>query len=84
MKNILNTIDHALDSGNRVYVHCWGGVGRTGVTVGCYLIRHGSNNEQALIKVNRLYKTRPNSFHFQTSPETQEQIEFVRSWREVT
>ena len=83
MKNILNTIDTALNSGNRVYIHCWGGVGRTGVAVGCYFVRHGSTSEQSLLRVNQLYKTRSANFHFPNSPETEEQIEFVRQWREL-
>jgi len=82
MITILNTIDGALNSGHNVYVHCWGGVGRTGITVGCYLVRHGATNEQALAQVNKLYRTRSNTFYYPTSPETPEQIEFVRSWRE--
>lgn len=82
MISILNTIDDALNSGRNVYVHCWGGVGRTGITVGCYLVRHEVTNEQALTQVNRLYRTRANTFYYPTSPETEEQIEFVRSWRE--
>ncbi len=83
MRNILDMIDNALNAGNGIYVHCWGGVGRTGLTVGCYFVRHGISNEQALIKVNQLYKTRSVSFHYPTSPETEEQVEFVRNWREI-
>ena len=82
MITILDTIDNALNSRRKVYVHCWGGVGRTGITVGCYLVRHGTMNEQALVQVNKLYRTRSNTFYYPTSPETQEQIEFVRNWRE--
>ncbi len=81
MLTILDTIDNALGSGHKVYVHCWGGVGRTGITVGCYLVRHGTSNEEALIQVNKLYRTRTNTFYYPTSPETLEQIEFVRKWR---
>ena len=84
MVTILNTIDEALNAGRRVYVHCWGGVGRTGIAVGCYLVRHGVTNEQALSQVDRLYRTRSNTFYYPTSPETQEQIEFVRNWSELT
>lgn len=80
---ILDTIDDAINSGRKVYVHCWGGVGRTGITVGCYLVRHGAANEQALIQVNKLYRTRSNTFYYPTSPETQEQMEFVRTWSET-
>lgn len=84
MMTILNTIDEALNAGNNIYVHCWGGVGRTGVTVGCYLVRHGSTNEQSLIRVKQLYKTRTSNFYYPNSPETEEQIEFVRNWSEIT
>lgn len=38
---VLDTIDRALASGGTVYLHCWGGRGRTGVIVGCWLVRHG-------------------------------------------
>ena len=56
MTAILNTIDKAINDGSCVYVHCWGGVGRTGMVVGCYLVRHGMPNEQALAQVNQLYQ----------------------------
>jgi len=82
MVAILDTIDNALNVGRNVYVHCWGGVGRTGIAVGCYLVRHGNTNEQALAQVNKLYKTRPSNPYFSYSPENNEQIEFVLNWRE--
>ena len=44
----LDTIDAALASGHCVYVHCWGGVGRTGTVIGCHLVRHGQTGEEAL------------------------------------
>lgn len=37
----LDVIDHHLRDGCTVYVHCWGGSGRTGTVVGCWLRRHG-------------------------------------------
>jgi hypothetical protein len=83
MKTILDTIDRALENDRNIYVHCWGGIGRTGITVGCHLVRHGMTNEQALEHVNRLYRTRPNNPYYPRSPETAEQIDFVRNWREV-
>jgi protein tyrosine phosphatase len=36
MKNILDAIDMNIDNHKPVYVHCWGGRGRTGTVVGCY------------------------------------------------
>ena len=80
MTAILNAIDMAVNDGRCVYVHCWGGVGRTGMVVGCYLVRHGYTNEQALERVNQLFKTRPMNLHHLRSPEPDEQIEFVLNW----
>ncbi len=80
MLSILDTIDAALANGSPVYVHCWAGIGRTGITVGCYLVRHGMSGEDALKQVNALYKTRPNSFILPRSPETAAQADFVRAW----
>jgi protein tyrosine/serine phosphatase len=80
MTAILNTIDKSINGGGCVYVHCWGGVGRTGMAVGCYLIRHGKPNEEAVAQVDQLYKTRPANIRHPRSPETDEQIEFVRNW----
>ena len=34
-----------------VYVHCWGGIGRTGTTVGCWFVRHGRTGDQALAEI---------------------------------
>ncbi len=82
MTAILDAIDKAIRDGRCVYVHCWGGVGRTGMVVGCYLVRHGMPNEQALEKVDQLYKTRPVNFHQLRSPETDGQADFVRNWWE--
>ena len=81
MKDILDLIDRSIKEGSGVYVHCWGGVGRTGTVVGCYLIRHGFSSEDSLKRVHTLFKTRPQTY-FPTSPETHEQVEFIRGWCE--
>ncbi len=83
MTIILDTIDAAIQSGSPVYVHCWGGVGRTGTVVGCYLVRHGMSPVKALERVNALYHTRPQNYFLVKSPETDEQANFVRNWREA-
>ena len=83
MTNLLNEMDKALENGRGIYVHCWGGVGRTGITVGCYLVRHGRSNEEALDLVQKLYKTRPGDHYLPRSPETDEQVQFVMNWIET-
>ena len=82
MTSILNAIDDAINNEGCVYVHCWGGVGRTGMVVGCYLVRHGYTNQQAVDQVNKLFKTRPNNPYFARSPESDEQVEFILNWWE--
>ncbi len=54
MVSILNTIDTAIHSGKKVYVHCFAGQGRTGTVVGCYLARHGITGKAALEKIKHL------------------------------
>jgi protein-tyrosine phosphatase len=82
MKEILDTIDKALGANHKVYVHCRGGIGRTGTTVGCYLARHGSTGDEALQQVNRLFQCSDRKMEVIMTPETSEQIQFVRNWRE--
>lgn len=79
MQTILDTIDSALQANQPVYVHCWGGKGRTGTVIGCYMIRHGiASPADALETINQLRRDiRP----YQSSPETYEQCDFVRDWR---
>jgi hypothetical protein len=78
MERILDTIDAALEAGQVVYVHCYGGIGRTGTVVGCYMARQGMRGESALKEIARLRRGTPDGW--QRSPETDEQREMVRDW----
>ncbi len=78
MAAILDAIDAALASGRLVYVHCWGGIGRTGTVVGCYLVRHGMSGPAALDEIARLRSILPHPHR--RSPETEEQCRMVRDW----
>jgi predicted protein tyrosine phosphatase len=78
MKKILDTIDEAMTSGHNVYVHCWGGIGRTGTVVGCYLARHGITGQDALEEIERMRVMVPSS---RRSPETDEQRKMVLDWQ---
>jgi protein-tyrosine phosphatase len=83
MLNILNNIDNALEKKRNVYLHCWGGIGRTGTTVGCYLVRHGMTGEQALAQLADWWQTDPRRTWYPRTPETDEQVQFVREWHEL-
>jgi protein-tyrosine phosphatase len=76
---ILDTIDHYLAQRQIVYVHCWGGVGRTGVIIGCWLARHGFEGEAALERLRYLWQQCPKSQH-RRSPETSEQERYICQW----
>jgi protein-tyrosine phosphatase len=78
MTRILDTIDTALAQGQSVYVHCAGGIGRTGTVVGCYLVRHGMPGEAALAEIMRLRQVMPNGGGL--SPRREPQRQMVRTW----
>jgi hypothetical protein len=77
MSAILDVIDASLAAGEPVYVHCWGGHGRTGTTVACYLIRHGKTPQEAIDQIEEWRRPLPRN-HF---PFEGRQVEFVRAWR---
>lgn len=63
----------------KVYIHCWGGVGRTGVIVACFLgYFEGLNFENAIDKLKRLFMDCPKYALGRVSPETHAQLDFVR------
>jgi ADP-ribosylglycohydrolase len=81
MAAILDAIDGAIDAHKPVYVHCWGGIGRTGTVVGCFLIRHGlAISRNVLEMIHLLRKNDPKIYR--ASPETPAQVKFVKSWPE--
>ena len=83
MRAILDSIDISLSNGHKIYLHCWAGIGRTGTTVGCFLVRHGLSGAEALEKLAGIYGTSAQSRHFSHSPETQSQVEFILNWHEA-
>lgn len=86
MREILDRIAEAVANGQAVYVHCIGGVGRTGMVVGCHLVRRGWDGERALAEVARLFATMsPTKVrqHPEGSPQVEEQRAMVREWESV-
>ena len=81
MREIQQLIAAAIAGGHVVYVHCRGGIGRTGTVVGCYLVEQGSTGQEALLTITRLRKSIIGSAI--RSPETIEQRCFVENWGPV-
>jgi protein-tyrosine phosphatase len=48
---IVADMERELAAGRGVFVHCWGGVGRTGTVVGCWHVARGTTADEALEKV---------------------------------
>jgi len=78
---ILDAIDEHIRAGRLVYVHCRGGIGRTGLIVGCWLARHGESGPAALGRLRELWKENPKSAYCD-SPETREQERYIMQWDE--
>lgn len=81
MVEILDTIDQALADGHTIYLHCWGGVGRTGTVVGCYLVRHGLEGREALDQIAAWWQGVAKAYRIPDSPETWEQKAYIRAWQ---
>lgn len=62
-----------------LYLHCWGGVGRTGTIVACQNARIFENPtlENVLTALRNSFSEMPKSAYRKT-PETKEQIEFIK------
>lgn len=79
MREIQGAITTALAAGQVVYVHCWGGIGRTGTVAGCYLVEQGLAPTAALAEIARLRQGTPDGHRI--SPETAAQCDFVHQWQ---
>ena len=83
MVEILDAIDTHLEAGHNVYAHCWGGVGRTGTVVGCWLIRHDyANSMNVLDVISDLRQGDAGTGRTRTSPETPDQWQFLIDWEQ--
>lgn len=82
MSAILDTVRISLVNRPAVYVHCWGGIGRTGTVAGCWLRECGLGPDEALDRVQELYATHmPKVRIHPESPQTAEQKDYIRNWR---
>ncbi|KAL0958837.1 hypothetical protein HGRIS_014154 [Hohenbuehelia grisea] len=66
-------------------VHCRGGIGRTGMVIGCWLVQSGAakSGADALTIIAREWRTVEKCKRFPNSPETGPQFEFVRDFKKA-
>jgi len=79
MREILDTIHAEIRAGGVVYVHCWGGKGRTATVVGCFLLEAGLEDQETVLSKIRSLTAHASRFFWPT-PQTQEQCGFVTNW----
>lgn len=82
MEAILKHIRESSSIAPAVYIHCWGGIGRTGTVVGCWLRESGYDSASALDRVQHLYSSNMPKVRFHPeSPQTLAQKNYVCSWQ---
>ena len=79
MVEILDTIRSEIAAGRPIYVHCWGGIGRTGTVAACWLKEEGYTCEDAFARISELRCGTPDAW--KESPQTDTHRSFVRDWR---
>jgi polymorphic toxin system DSP-PTPase phosphatase-like protein len=78
MTRILATVRDEIAAGRPVYVHCWGGIGRTGTVIGCWLVEEGLAGPAAIDRIAQLRKHTPDGW--KQSPETDAQRRYICEW----
>ncbi|MBV9490630.1 MAG: dual specificity protein phosphatase family protein [Verrucomicrobia bacterium] len=84
MASILDAIDAGWAREGVTYVHCWGGIGRTGLVIACWLQKQGRTADEALAELAQLWQASDQSKRYPNSPETAAQVAWVRNWRGKT
>lgn len=83
MTDILDAIDESVADSRPVFLHCFGGIGRTGTVVCCWLLRHGYATVGNVFEVLRKLRKADRERATWNSPENDEQRSFVLDWNET-
>lgn len=80
MRSVLDTVDLSLEAGRPVYLHCFGGMGRTATAVGCWLVRHGLASTDDVLEVIKRLRQADEDRRDWDAPENDTQRDFVKAW----
>jgi ADP-ribosylglycohydrolase/protein-tyrosine phosphatase len=83
VNRLMNKIEDFAKMDGLTYIHCWGGVGRTGTIVGCLNARRNPlNNAVGAVKyLRKQFSQMPKSVHRHV-PDTQAQEQFIKDFAE--
>jgi ADP-ribosyl-[dinitrogen reductase] hydrolase len=82
LEDVLAALADTVAAGRKAAVHCWGGVGRTGTVLGCYLVRTQQvSGAEALASIAREWQSVEKSHRVPRSPETEAQHLLVKRFR---
>ncbi|KAG7090402.1 hypothetical protein E1B28_009522 [Marasmius oreades] len=83
LHSILSCLSENSKAGRISAVHCRGGIGRTGMVIGCWLVQSGvaRDGEGALEIISREWRGVEKCKRYPCSPETGEQEEYVRGFK---
>ncbi len=79
---MLDAIDAARHAGEKVYLHCRAGIGRTGLVAGCLLRRQGESPAGALRVLRRAWRHDARAKQYPRIPQTERQEAYIREWWE--
>ena len=85
MRGVLDLIPTEISAGRTCYIHCWGGIGRTGTVVACWLKESGMGAEDALARVQSLYESHMDErkrARYPRSPQQPGQLDYVRNLKQ--
>jgi hypothetical protein len=80
MRDVLAEIRSAILSKRCIYLHCRAGIGRTGLTVGCFLADRSGDGKAAIKELNELWGHSERSQSWPKIPQTDEQADYIRKW----
>lgn len=80
VERALDAVDRSMQNGKSVYVHCVGGIGRTGMVVGCWLKQQGLAGQWDVIEALSALRKADKERAARKSPETMEQERVARYW----
>jgi atypical dual specificity phosphatase len=77
VEQVLDVIDAALENGERAYLHCRSGIGRTGTVLALHMIRHGFTPVDALRQLGSAWRRDARSQVWPRCPQTEGQRRYI-------